>query len=67
MAVNLTPTQEKVFKYLLGRKTWATVKQVCTVLNLGSTNASIQLSSLVKLEIVDEVQIGRNKVYKIKD
>lgn len=67
MSVYLVPDEERVFNYLIGRKTWATAKQVSKKFNVSNSHAYNILEKFVENNLVDTFKSGTTKYYRIKE
>ena len=67
MSVYLLPDEEKVFKYLIGRKTWATPKQVSKKFSFSYSKAYNILEKFLENELADTFKSGTTKYYRIKE
>ena len=67
MPVQMTENEEKVWKYLVQRKNPVTQKQLSKYFLRSGSYISKIVRKFVAEGILDEIKIGTQKLYKIKD
>jgi predicted transcriptional regulator len=67
MPVQMTENEEKVWKYLVQRKNPVTQKQLSKYFLRSGSYISKIVNKFVAEGILDEIKIGTQKLYKIKE
>lgn len=65
--VEMTDTEEKIWAYIVNRKSPVTQKQVIKHFLISQSKASAALNFFVEQGIADVTVIGKVKYYKVKD
>jgi predicted transcriptional regulator len=66
MPVELTPSEEKILKYMQEHKTAVTIDKMCKYFLMSKSNASRSLINLVHFGHAEVITAGRTKFYRIK-
>lgn len=67
MPVKIDPKDEKIWKYVVSRKTAVTVKQVVKALLVSEAHAKRALEYFVFAELMDRFKAGGTRFYRIKE
>lgn len=67
MAVSIDPKDEKIWRYLLERKTPVTIKQAMKALLISETHARRALDFFVNQGLADMNKAGGVRFYKVKE
>lgn len=67
MPVSIKPEDEKIWKYVVQRKTAVTVKQVRKALLVSETHTKRALEYFVFAGLMDRFQSGSTKFYSVKE
>ena len=67
MPVQMTDEEERVWKYLVQRKNPTTQKQMAKYFLRSQSYVSKIVSTFVQQGILDEIKIGTQKLYKVKE
>jgi len=67
MPIKIAPEYEKIWDYLVKRKTPVTIKQTIKVLRISDTHAKRALEHFVFCKIAERHEVGRVMTYKVKE
>lgn len=67
MAVSIDPKDEKVWEYLVRRKTPVTIKQAMRTLLISEAHARRALDFFVAEDLADMVKQGGTRFYRVKE
>ena len=67
MPVKIDPKDEKIWKYVVSRKTAITAKQVMKALLVSEAHAKRALEYFVFAELMDRFKAGSTRFYRIKE
>lgn len=66
MPVDLTPSEEKILKYMREHRTPVTVDKMCKHFLMSKSNASRSLINLAHFGFAEVISAGKTKFYKAK-
>lgn len=66
MLDNLTPSEKKIYQYLLDHVTPVTVERLCKQFLISNSNVSRSLTKLIQLGLVEVSRVGKIKFYRSK-
>ena len=67
MPISIDPKDQKIWNYLIGRKTPVTIRQVMKALLVSEAHAKRALEYFVFRELADRHKIGGVMTYKVKE